>query len=300
MATDRQPPRRLGRGLAALIGDQPASEDGAEPQAAPVATQRAPIEQLRANPFQPRRQFAEQDLDDLANSIREKGILQPILVRPVEDGAFEIIAGERRWRAAQRAQLHDVPIVVRELSDQESLEIAIIENVQRADLNAVEEAAGYERLIKQFSYTQDQVSKIIGKSRSHIANTLRLLGLPDKVRVLIEDGQLSAGHARALIGRPDAEALARMAVEKGLNVREVEALVRKQDATPKSISKKDSAEVKDADTRALERTLSDALGLKVEVRFDAKKGGDLRIHYKDLEQLDEVCRRLEQRGGRGK
>ena len=287
-------------GLAALIGDQPASEDGAEPQAAPVATQRAPIEQLRANPFQPRRQFAEQDLDDLANSIREKGILQPILVRPVEDGAFEIIAGERRWRAAQRAQLHDVPIVVRELSDQESLEIAIIENVQRADLNAVEEAAGYERLIKQFSYTQDQVSKIIGKSRSHIANTLRLLGLPDKVRVLIEDGQLSAGHARALIGRPDAEALARMAVEKGLNVREVEALVRKQDATPKSISKKDSAEVKDADTRALERTLSDALGLKVEVRFDAKKGGDLRIHYKDLEQLDEVCRRLEQRGGRGK
>ncbi len=292
-------PSRLGRGLAALIGDDAAFALGDAGAPAPRGVREVPIEFLRANPFQPRHVFREEELADLANSIREKGILQPIVVRPVQGAsdAYEIVAGERRWRAAQKAQLHQVPVIVKELTDAESLEIAIIENVQRADLNAIEEGLGYDRLMQQFQYTQEQLSKLIGKSRSHVANTLRLLGLPQAVRNLVEDGKLSAGHARTLIGVPNAEELAREIVAKGLSVRDAETLTRK--ATTGSEAPRRSASAsseKDADTLALERNISDQLGLKVEISFAGEKGGDVRIHYKSLEQLDEICRRLAGRG----
>lgn len=292
-------PSRLGRGLAALIGDDAAYALGDTNAPAPRGVREVPIEFLRANPFQPRHLFREEDLADLSNSIREKGILQPIVVRPVQGqaDAFEIVAGERRWRAAQKAQLHQVPIIVKELTDAESLEIAIIENVQRADLNAIEEAAGYDRLMAQFEYTQEQVSKLIGKSRSHVANTLRLLSLPDGVRSLIEYGKLTAGHARPLIGIPNADTLAKEIVERGLSVREAEALARKA-TTGSEASRRATAarQEKDTDTLALERNISDQLGLKVEISFSGDKGGEVRIHYSTLEQLDEVCRRLAGRG----
>lgn len=297
MAEERRG-NRLGRGLAALIGDDAALDLGEAGEVAEAAgVRQVPIEHLRPNPFQPRAVFAEQDLHDLAESIRAKGILQPIVVRPAtgEEGAYEIVAGERRWRAAQAVQLHEVPILVKELSDAESLEIAIIENVQRADLNAVEEAAGYERLIDQFDYTQEQLSKIIGKSRSHVANTLRLLTLPAPVQALIADGTLTAGHARPLIGNADAEALAKQIAAKGLSVREAEALARKpaaKSAAPRAVREKD------ADTRALEHNISDALGLKVAIVYHGDKGGEVRVSYKTLEQLDEVCRRLANQGSR--
>ena len=292
-------PSRLGRGLAALIGDDAAYALGDTSASAPRGIREVPIEFLRANPFQPRHVFREEDLADLSNSIREKGILQPIVVRPVQGQAdsYEIVAGERRWRAAQKAQLHQVPIIVKELTDAESLEIAIIENVQRADLNAIEEAAGYDRLMAQFEYTQEQVSKLIGKSRSHVANTLRLLTLPDGVRSLIEQGKLTAGHARPLIGLPNADVLAKEIVDKGLSVREAEALSRKT-VTGSEASRRATAarQEKDTDTLALERNISDQLGLKVEISFAGDKGGEVRIHYSTLEQLDEVCRRLAGRG----
>lgn len=292
-------PSRLGRGLAALIGDDAAYALGDTAAPAPRGVREVPIEFLRANPFQPRHLFREEDLADLSNSIREKGILQPIVVRPVQGQAdsYEIVAGERRWRAAQKAQLHQVPIIIKELTDAESLEIAIIENVQRADLNAIEEAAGYDRLMAQFEYTQEQVSKLIGKSRSHVANTLRLLTLPDGVRSLIEQGKLTAGHARPLIGIPNADALAKEIVDKGLSVREAEALSRKA-TTGSEASRRAAAarQEKDTDTLALERNISDQLGLKVEISFSGDKGGEVRIHYSTLEQLDEVCRRLAGRG----
>lgn len=294
-------PSRLGRGLAALIGDDAAYALGDANAPAPRGVREVPIEFLRPNPFQPRHVFREEDLTDLSNSIREKGILQPIVVRPVsgQENAFEIVAGERRWRAAQKAQLHQVPIIVKELTDAESLEIAIIENVQRADLNAIEEAAGYDRLMQQFSYTQEQLSKLIGKSRSHVANTLRLLSLPQGVRTLIEEGKLTAGHARPLIGAARAEELAREIVAKGLSVREAETLSRKEttgSAEPRRAAAAHGGD-KDADTLALERNISDQLGLKVEITFSAEKGGEVKIHYKSLEQLDEICRRLAGRGG---
>lgn len=295
MAMAEETPSRLGRGLAALIGEDTAFALGDKEAPQPKGVREVPIEYLRANPFQPRHTFRPEDLEDLANSIREKGILQPIVVRPVanEANSFEIVAGERRWRAAQAAQLHQVPVIVKELSDAESLEIAIIENVQRADLNAVEEAAGYERLMQQFDYTQDKLSKLIGKSRSHVANTLRLLSLPEGVRSLIEEGKLSAGQARPLIGHEDAEKFAREIVAKGLSAREAEALTRKPDPSaastkPKSLPRAE----KDADTLALEKNISDQLGLKVEIAYSGDKGGEVRIAYKTLEQLDEICRRL--------
>lgn len=302
MADDRQA-SRLGRGLAALIGDDAAYAAGdATAQDGPGGhgVWEVPVEYLRPNPFQPRHMFRPEDLQDLTDSIRAKGILQPIVVRPVagETNAYEIVAGERRWRAAQAAQLHQVPILVKELTDAESLEIAIIENVQRADLNSVEEASGYERLIDQFSYTQDQLSKIIGKSRSHVANTLRLLSLPASVKALIEEGKLTAGHARPLIGHAEAELLAHRIVAKGLSVREAEALTRKtaQKADRQSIGPGAAAAGrgpdKDADTRALEANISDALGLKVSIIYHGDKGGEVRVGYKTLEQLDEICRRL--------
>ncbi len=287
-----EPRSRLGRGLAALIGEmndpQPAA--AAEAPARGSAPRRLPIEQVRANPRNPRRAFLEEGLEDLTASVREKGIIQPIVVRPLSGGgAYEIVAGERRWRAAQRAALHEVPVVVLELTDREALEIAIIENVQRADLNPVEEAQGYESLMAEFAYTQSDLAKVIGKSRSHIANTLRLLKLPAEVKIYLEDGRLTAGHARALVGQEHPEQIARQVVEKGLNVRDVEALVKAgaEDTRPKA--PRESA--KSADVRALEKRLSDALGLGVSLESRGE-GGELRIRYASLEQLDDLCRRL--------
>jgi ParB family chromosome partitioning protein len=248
--------RGLGRGLSALIGDE------STPAREPVRTQRTvPTAFLRPNKFQPRKTFAQEELRDLAASIREKGVLQPILVRPVAGDAnvFEIVAGERRWRAAQLAKVHDVPVVVREMGDGEALELAIVENVQREDLNAIEEAAAYHELMDRFSYTQEKVAEEVGKSRSHIANTVRLLKLPEPVKAMIRDGRLSAGHARTLIGVADPEARAREIVEGALNVRQAEEKAKaKSGMTPKHRSK-------DADTRALESSLSNTLGLKVEM-----------------------------------
>ena len=294
-------PSRLGRGLAALIGDDAAFALGDEQAPAPRGVREVPIEFLRANPFQPRHTFREEELQDLSNSIREQGILQPIVVRPVagERDAFEIVAGERRWRAAQKAQLHQVPILIKELTDAQSLEIAIIENVQRADLNAVEEAAGYDRLMQQFDYTQEKVSKLIGKSRSHVANTMRLLTLPVSVRNLIEAGEITAGHARPLIGLERAEALAKEIAAKKLSVREAEVLARKAStgsAEPRKSSGGGATRGgKDADTLALERNIAEQLGLKVDIAHDGE-AGSVTVSYKSLEQLDEICRRLAGRG----
>ncbi|MFG1431772.1 ParB/RepB/Spo0J family partition protein [Xanthobacter sp. V2C-8] len=287
-----EPRSRLGRGLAALIGEMndPQPATAVEAPARGDAPRRLPIEQVRANPRNPRRAFLEEGLEDLTASIREKGIIQPIVVRPLSGGgAYEIVAGERRWRAAQRAALHEVPVVVLELTDREALEIAIIENVQRADLNPVEEAQGYESLMAEFAYTQSDLAKVIGKSRSHIANTLRLLKLPAEVKIYLEDGRLTAGHARALVGQEHPEQIARQVVEKGLNVRDVEALVkaRAEDARPKA--PRESA--KSADVRALEKRLGDALGLAVSLESRGESG-ELRIRYVSLEQLDDLCRRL--------
>ncbi|MBV9569675.1 MAG: ParB/RepB/Spo0J family partition protein [Alphaproteobacteria bacterium] len=284
----RQQHRGLGRGLSALIGDD--APVSARPEAS--KTQRTiPIAFLKPNRFQPRKTFAPEDLNDLANSIREKGVLQPILVRPIagEANAFEIVAGERRWRAAQLAKLHDVPVVVREMSDGESLEFAIIENVQRADLNAIEEAAAYHELMDRFSYKQERVAQEVGKSRSHVANTIRLLKLPESVKAMIRDGRLSAGHARTLIGAPDAEARAKAIVEAGMNVRQAEAK-----AKPKTKAGAGGAlaRAKDADTKALETSLRDILGLIVDISHHGAKGGELRIAYKTLEQLDDLVARL--------
>ncbi|MBL6939013.1 MAG: ParB/RepB/Spo0J family partition protein [Alphaproteobacteria bacterium] len=276
--------RGLGRGLSALIGEESAPTRGETAR----ATHKLPVAFLKPNKFQPRKRFAEEDLHDLAESVKEKGVLQPILVRPVKGqaNAYEIVAGERRWRAAQMAKLHDVPVVVREMSDVESLEIAIIENVQRADLNAIEEAAAYYELMDRFKYTQEQVAKEVGKSRPHIANTLRLLTLPEGVRAMIRDGKLTAGHARTLIGRHDAEVRAKEIVEGLLSVREAE----QRSGIHKSSKRK--VALTDPNTRALEVNVSSALGLKVQVIHKGSKGGEVRIAYKTLEQLDEINRRL--------
>ncbi|MFG1393569.1 ParB/RepB/Spo0J family partition protein [Xanthobacter agilis] len=291
-----EPRSRLGRGLAALIGEMndPQPEAAAPAGARGGVQRRLPIEHVRANPRNPRRAFLEEGLEDLTASIREKGIIQPIVVRPLPGlNAFEIVAGERRWRAAQRAALHEVPVIVLELSDREALEIAIIENVQRADLNPVEEAQGYEALMAQFDYSQSDLAKVIGKSRSHIANTLRLLKLPAEVKIYLEDGRLTAGHARALIGHEHPEQIARQVVEKGLNVRDVEALVKAHGAgAGEPLKRKPAPEsAKSADVRALERRLGEALGLSVSL--DSRgEAGELRIRYASLDQLDDLCRRL--------
>ena len=286
MAEER---RGLGRGLSALIGDEPVAP-AKGPEAGAKGVRTVPVAFLRPNRFQPRKSFAAEELQDLANSIREKGVLLPILVRPVvgEANAYEIVAGERRWRASQIAKLHDVPVVVREMSDSESLELAIIENVQRQDLNAVEEAAAYQELMNRFAYTQEKLAQEVGKSRSHIANTIRLLKLPDAVRAMIRDGRLTAGHARTLIGLPDAAAVARAKaiIDAGLNVREAEQ------RSPAKIQKAHKIHEKDADTRALESSLGNMLGLKVEILDKGEKGGELRIAYSNLEQLDDLIRRL--------
>jgi ParB family chromosome partitioning protein len=276
--------------LAALIGDA-GDEGGAVERAR--GQKRVPVEFLRPNPRNPRKAFEEADLDDLANSIREKGVIQPILARTVPGvaDAYEIIAGERRWRAAQRASLHDVPIIVVEVGDREALELAIVENVQRADLNALEEAMGYEQLANEFSYSQNDLARIIGKSRSHIANTLRLLKLPEGAKKYLAGGAISAGHARALLTMPDADAVARKIVDRGLTVRDVEKLAQDaQEPKTRSVARvKD--EGADADTRALEKALTEALGLNVAISHRGE-AGEVRIRYKSLDQLDALCQRL--------
>jgi ParB family chromosome partitioning protein len=279
---------RLGRGLAALMGDvgEETSDTGRKPR-------RAPIENLRPNPRNPRRLFTEAELDELSYSIRERGIIQPIVVRALQGDNFEIIAGERRWRAAQRAGLHDVPIAIIEANDAQSLEFAIIENVQRADLNPIEEASGYLALMDDFSRTQDEVAQIVGKSRPHVANTIRLLKLSEPVKQLVRSGKISAGHARLLLGQPNAERIAQEIIDKGLSVRQLEDM-RKEDAAEAggaARETKGSDVTKDPDTRALEKRLSDALGLEVGVDHRGE-GGTLRIKYRNLEQLDAVLRKL--------
>ena len=281
---------RLGRGLAALIGD--AGDESTIMERA-RGQRRVPVEFLRPNPRNPRKTFKEHDLDFLAGSIRQRGIIQPIVVR--EGGApnaYEIIAGERRWRAAQKAGLHEVPIVVVEADDRTSLEYAIIENVQRTDLNPIEEAAGYERLMSEFGYSQGDLGNALGKSRSHIGNTIRLLGLPAEVQALVTEGQLSAGHARALLAVKDPQGVAKEVVAKGLNVRDVERIAQAdQDNGEAEAPRRRARAQKDPDTRAVEKALEDVLGLTVAIQHKAA-GGELRIKYKTLEQLDALCRRL--------
>ncbi|WP_395516194.1 ParB/RepB/Spo0J family partition protein [Pseudorhizobium flavum] len=284
--------RRLGRGLAALIGqmDQPLPVDAAPKEISP--DRMVPIEYVSRNPRNPRRHFDEAELQDLASSISQHGIVQPVVVRPAGD-RYEIIAGERRWRAAQLAGLHEIPVIVRDVDDRTALEIAIVENVQRADLNPLEEALGYDQLIAEYGYTQNDLGGIIGKSRSHVANSLRLLKLPEPVRDMLASGELSAGHARALVTTSNPVSLARTIVAKGMSVRDAERLAQ-NDIKAQSQPNQSKVEKKDSDTLALERTLSDSLGL--EVRINHKGGpGQIRINYRTLDQLEEICRLLERR-----
>lgn len=276
-------PRGLGRGLSALIGDEVAAVRGE-----PISrkdTRTLPVAFLQPGRYQPRKTFDEQPLADLAASVKEKGVLSPILVRPIGPDRYEIVAGERRWRAAQIAKLHDVPVVVRELADDQALEIAIIENVQRADLNAMEEGAAYQELISKFARTQEQVAQQVGKSRSHVANTIRLLQLPEQVKAWVREGKLTAGHARTLLGVADPEARARELIAGEFTVREAE-----QRSKP---AKKPGGKVrKDPNVADMEATISNRLGLKVEIIHKGDKGGEIRVRYKTLEQLDDIARRL--------
>ncbi len=284
------PKSRLGRGLASLIGE-PVQGQATLP---PEGEQRlVPISDVKPGRLNPRKDFRDEELAELAESIRSKGLVQPIIVRPVA-GGYEIVAGERRWRAAQKAGLHTVPVIARDLNDKEVLELAIIENVQRTDLNAIEEATGYRDLIERFSYSQEALSEIIGKSRSHVANTLRLLKLPEGVQAMVQDGRLTAGHARALVGRDDAEALARRIVDENLNVRQVEALVQDGAACEPDTGGGGgrSAREKDADTRAFEKELSSVLGLKVEIKRGSGESGNLVIRFGNFDQLDYIRMRL--------
>ncbi|MDB5506918.1 MAG: ParB [Devosia sp.] len=281
-------PSRLGRGLAALIGDMAPTDSARGPEA---GVRRVPLAQITANRQNPRRDFAPEALAELANSIREKGIMQPLLVRPAHDDPqkYEIIAGERRWRAAQQAGLHEVPVIVRDVGDKEALELAIIENVQRADLNPVEESQGYDQLMQQFGYTQQDLAQVIGKSRSHVANTLRLMKLPTEVLEMLARGELSAGHARTLITAEDPVAMAWQIVSAGLSVRQAESL-NPSVGVPRR--RRPAGVGKDTDTLAVEKRLSDALGLTVTLHHQEGSGGKMEIRYRTLEQLDDVCQRL--------
>jgi ParB family chromosome partitioning protein len=283
---------RLGRGLAALIGDVGDEAAVLERQR---SQRRVPIEFVKPNPRNPRRNFADAELAELAASIRERGIIQPILVRAMRGAMdqYEIVAGERRWRAAQRAGLHDVPVLLLELSDREALELAIIENVQRTDLNALEEAGGYQSLMDEFGHSQDDVSKIVGKSRSHVANTLRLLKLSEPVKAYINSGQLSAGHARLLVGQPNAEEFAEEIVSRGLNVRQVEAWARRDGKKQVRELRRTGRIGPDPDVAALEKRLTDVLGLTVRILHRVDGEGIISIRYRTLEQLDDITRRLE-------
>ena len=277
--------RRLGRGLAALIGDD-TTEEAVEMDARTL--RHVPIELLFANPNNPRKHFAEDELESLSTSLRQRGLLQPLVVRPRAEGGFEIVAGERRWRASQRAGLHVLPVLVRELDDKTTLEIALIENIQRADLNALEEAQAYRQLIEQYGHTQQELADAVGKSRSHIANTMRLLTLPEETRKMIGDGRLSPGHARTLIAADAPEVLADHIIQGKLTVRQAEDLARNA-ATARTLS---SVIPKDADTKALEKQLSEVLGLSVTIKHKDKIGGQVLIAYKTLDQLDAVIKKL--------
>jgi ParB family chromosome partitioning protein len=294
MAEEAKP--RLGRGLAALIGEV-GDEIGVVERGR--GQRKVPVAFLRPNPRNPRKHFADSELQELSQSIRDRGIIQPIVVRPVPktQDSYEIVAGERRWRAAQVAGLHEVPVVVVDIDDKTSLEYAILENVQRADLNPIEEAQGYARLMAEFSYTQDKLSKIIGKSRSHIANMMRLSDLPEPVKTLLVSREITAGHGRALLAVKDPVATAKKILDQGLSVRQVEEIAQTDQATPTKLETK-SVKMKtdkDPDTRALERALQDVLGLSVSIDHKGQ-GGELRIRYKTLEQLDGLCRRLNPAG----
>ena len=292
---NEEPRKGLGRGLSALLGD-----DAEMPIVQPSMDSQhmVPVEQLTAGRYQPRQHFNDDEMASLVESVRSKGILQPILVRrdPLHADAYEIIAGERRWRAAQQAQLHEVPVIVRDFSDEEALEIALIENLQRENLSPIEEAKGYQRLMDEFSHTQEVLAKSFGKSRSGIANTLRLLTLPQSVQDLVDTGDLSAGHGRALVGMSDADQLAQEVVRKDLSVRQTENLA--QAAKGGLPEKKQKAAPKDPDTIALEYDLSNMLGLKVTIKFrgDGAKGGSVTINYSTLDQLDDILQRLNQGG----
>ena len=294
MAEKKGKNRGLGRGLSALMAD--VNEDQAKEQTGEVrrADMTVPIEKIKPNPDQPRRDFTQTQLEELAASIKEKGVIQPLIVRELESGDFEIVAGERRWRASQMAKLHELPVIIRDYDDTEVLEIAIIENIQRADLNPVEEAAGYRALMDRFGHTQEKLSEALGKSRSHIANLMRLLQLPDDVQKMLKDGALSAGHARALITSEDPSALARKVVKGGLSVRQTEALAKSTaEAKDKPAKSAPTKAQKDADTVALEGDLSANLGMKVQI--DHKAGGEsgkISISYTSLDDLDELCRIL--------
>lgn len=291
--------KRLGRGLSALLGETQeetfeSSETGTTGGERPRGVTEIAIDLIQPNPNQPRKTMVEAELAALADSVAEKGVVQPILLRPTEGGArYEIVAGERRWRAAQRARLHEIPALVRELTDRETLEIGIVENVQRADLNPIEEAQSYRQLIDRFGHTQEDVAQAVAKSRSHIANMMRLLNLPDSIQKHVAGGRLSAGHARAIATAPNAEGLAEEIIARGLSVREAERLAKGQVAPEKKSKGKTngSREDKDADTRALEADITSRLGLSVDICHGAK-GGEIRVHYQTLEQLDDVCRRL--------
>ena len=302
MAAEPKPKaKRLGRGLSALIGEVEGTAGNYEP--APAETPSAPardtlnlpMASIRPNPQQPRRYFAEAELAELAESVRAKGVLQAILVRPdpKDEGKYQIIAGERRWRAAKQAGLKEIPAIVRNTDELELLEIGIIENVQRTDLNPIEEAEAYGALMKRFGRTQEGLAESVGKSRAHIANTIRLLQLSETARDHLREGRISAGHARAALGAPDPDAVIGMTVQKGLSVREVESLVKRtrDDGSMEAIAKKVSSNEKDVDTEALEADLTRALGLDVDIRHKST-GGELRIKYRDLEQLDDLCRKL--------
>jgi ParB family chromosome partitioning protein len=288
--------RNLGRGLAALFGEENADFKELEHSGAPRSL---PVTKLRPGPVQPRHKFDEEQLQSLVDSVREKGVLQPLLVRHLANDPenFEIIAGERRWRAAQMAKIHEIPVVVLKINDAEALEVALVENIQRQDLTPLEEAEGYKRLMDEFSHTQDVLARGVGKSRSHVANMLRLLNLPDQIKEMIDDGRLSAGHGRALLGAEDAAALAQEVIRRGLNVRQTESLAAKAKAGPgtgqggrKSIR---PTQPKDADTLAVERDLSMRLGLKVTISLKGE-AGDIAVHFDTLEQLDDVLDRLKQ------
>lgn len=301
----------LGRGLDALLGQMSASRAAAQatsPAAAPVLPgdefAKLPLDVLQRGRYQPRVDMRQESLEELANSIRAQGVVQPIVVRPIEmpgalPGAaplrYEIIAGERRWRAAQLAQLHEVPIVIKDLPDRDALEVALVENIQRQDLNAVEEAEGYRRLIDEFGHTQEDLAKVVGKSRSHVANLMRLLTLPEGVRKLVEAGQLSAGHARALVGRDDSEALARKIVDKGLTVRQVERLVTTEKSGSPTAAEPEKT---DPNTAALQHDLETLLGMRVKVTFDGSKGA-LTVYYNSLDQLDGLLSRITHRNSPG-
>jgi len=297
--SDKKPDRRgLGRGLSALMADVGADMTGRPDQASAPPRRPdhvVPIERIAPNPNQPRRDFPAEALQELAASLKEKGVIQPLIVRdhPTKSNYYEIVAGERRWRAAQIAQLHELPVVVRQVTDSELLELAIIENIQRADLNPVEEALGYKALMDRFGHTQEKLAEALSKSRSHIANLLRLLNLPDQVLAWLREGRLTAGHARTLVTADDPTGLARQIMDQGLSVREAERLTQKAPGKKRVSSSQNRAE-KDADTRILEQDLSSALGLPVLVDHQGLDGGRVTITYRTLQQLDDICQLLSQ------